>query len=1076
MIVRKDANKEYLDKDVVEFLTAPWGLALGCNPEVPGLYPVQRFILKSYYGMPLDESSNRDIIVKDQFNEREIYRFNEQEYMLYLFNEGRINRLYEPGKMYPNMVLVCGRRAGKCVGEGTFINTGKGLIEIQKLGDPDGSEYQPLVEDIVQEAGRRSKSAFFYNGGIKETVRIISHCGYEEEGTPNHRIKVMSEEGVIQWKYLEDIEVGDYVGINRSTVLWPTGYVSLKEFQENLLLENSVNYKEVNLPDVLNEKWATLLGILVGDGTWANNSGAYVTVGPYPEWVEQVKIVFEESIGSPIIKCYRNNRYYQVCYHSRMLRKFLDRIGFSIIVKSDTKRIPWPIMQSPKSVVAAFLRGLFETDGCVERDGVISFSTASKKLAQELQLLLLNFGIVSRIKCRKNKKYNKVYCHLNLMGSASVNIFYKEIGFISDRKQSILKNYIDKGYQGNKSATESIPYQKEWCRGLRNSVKNGQRVVNGKGSEERPRTQLRNVIGNILKSTKEQMTYPRLQDVIDTAKKINADSAIITHFEEIKTANYYWDKVISKEYDKNRVYDLNVPDGESFTANGFTNHNSSITACIIAYEVYKLLNKYCPQEYYGIMPEDTIKVTCISTSRETASELFNKIVGHIERAEFFRKYRRKPTQQYVFLHTQRDLDKYGDKGIASINIRVAPCSAKGLRGPGNIVVALDEMAFFFADDKSSNKDSTKDRDDGAIYKAATPSVAKFKRPDGTPEGKIICLSSPGPKSGKFFKEYERSFSENNEDLFMMQAPTWEVDPGISSQFLKNTYNANPITFKSEYGAQFSDRLFGWIDDPDILRKNVIPGLKKKERGMTRVPHFMGIDLGLKKDGTAITIGHWMKEFVDGMQVEKLEVDYYAVRYAQDENKDYFEPEEMVEWIASFANKFYIAKGLLDQYYDMTMEPKLHKMGLKQFEAKHFNDSLNSTIYQMMLSCFLSRTLRLPEGEETIIKGVRTNDSDLILELLSLQAQQKSKYVIKVEAPQREGEHDDLSDSLARMIYVAHEYRNNSFTYNIANSASVGYLRMARMMRKSEMSRMSLNRPSSRLMGMMGRGMSGRSFR
>lgn len=1067
LISSKGDGKEFLDKDAIDFITAPWGLAMGCNSEVPALYPAQRFIIRAYYGLELENNSNRDIIINDQFNERELYRFNEQEYMMYLFNEGRINRLYEPGPMCPNMVLVCGRRSGKCVGEGTFINTGKGLVEIQTLGDINGAEYQSLIEDVVQEAGRRSQSAYFYNGGIKDTIRITSHCGFEEEGTPNHRIKIMSEDGTIQWKYLSDIGVGDYIGINRSTNMWPSESVSLKKFSKDLSQDISVNLKPFYFPSTINEDWATLIGVLVGDGTWGDKRGIQVAVGPYPEWLEKIKKLFEKTVGEAKVNCYKNNRYYRVGYYSSLLRTFLGRIGYNIDAKSDNKRIPWIIMKSPKPIVAAFLRGLFETDGCIEGSRVISFSTASKKLSQELQLLLLNFGIICRVKTRLNKKYNKCYYHLNLLGYESHKIFDDEIGFISERKKSLLNSKIAKGYRGNKSSTESIPYQKEWCKKLRESVPNGQSNINGRGTGARSRTKIKNAIGNILKNRKEDMTYPRLKNVIEISNSINSDKLIVSHFEEILAANYYWDRVISVEANKNRVYDLNVPDGESFVANGMTNHNSTITSCIISYEVYKLLNKYCPQEYYGIMPEDPIKVTCISTSRDTASELFTKIVGHIERSEFFRKYRRKPTQQYVYLHTQRDLDKYGDKGLASINIRVAPCSAKGLRGPGNIVVALDEMAFFFADEKNGGTTSNKDRDDGAIYKAATPSVAKFKKPDGAPDGKIICLSSPGPKSGKFFKEFERSFEDDNEDLFMMQAPTWEVDPSLSSQFLKNSYKANPITFKSEYGAQFSDRLFGWIDDPDIVRKNVVPGLKIKARSMLRVPHFMGIDLGLKNDGTAITIGHWVPELVDGVKTEKIEIDYFGVRYAKLENKDYFEPEEMVEWIASFTNKFYIAKGLLDQYYDMTMGPKLHKLGLKQFEAKHFNDSLNSSVYQMLLSCMLSKLLRIPEGEETIVKGIRSTDSELVTELLTLQAQQKSKYIIKVEAPDREGEHDDLSDSLARMVYIAHEYKNKSFTHNLVGSGAVGHLRMARMMRRTELNKLGLNRPSSRYMGMMG---------
>ena len=128
LISSKGESREFLDKDAIEFITAPWGLAMGCHVEVPALYPAQRFIIKSYYGLELDNSSNRDIIVNDQFNERELYRFNEQEYMMYLFNEGRLNRMYEPGVMCPNMILVCGRRSGKCVVGDTLVLTDKGII------------------------------------------------------------------------------------------------------------------------------------------------------------------------------------------------------------------------------------------------------------------------------------------------------------------------------------------------------------------------------------------------------------------------------------------------------------------------------------------------------------------------------------------------------------------------------------------------------------------------------------------------------------------------------------------------------------------------------------------------------------------------------------------------------------------------------------------------------------------------------------------------------------------------------------------------------------------------------------
>ena len=47
-ITKRDDTNKTLDKNVIEFLEAPWGLGLGCTPDVPPLYPVQRVIIKCY--------------------------------------------------------------------------------------------------------------------------------------------------------------------------------------------------------------------------------------------------------------------------------------------------------------------------------------------------------------------------------------------------------------------------------------------------------------------------------------------------------------------------------------------------------------------------------------------------------------------------------------------------------------------------------------------------------------------------------------------------------------------------------------------------------------------------------------------------------------------------------------------------------------------------------------------------------------------------------------------------------------------------------------------------------------------
>jgi hypothetical protein len=373
-------------------------------------------------------------------------------------------------------------------------------------------------------------------------------------------------------------------------------------------------------------------------------------------------------------------------------------------------------------------------------------------------------------------------------------------------------------------------------------------------------------------------------------------------------------------------------------------------------------------------------------------------------------------------------------------------------------VALDEMAHFFEDEKSKGLIAGGNQSDRSIYNAVTPSIARFKgKDDGIFCGKIICISSPGTKSGKFFEEYERSFRDENNDLLMIQAPTWEIDPNLSTEYLKNKYAENPIVFASEHGAIFDDRLKGWIEDPEVVRQCVVPGLKLKDRTSDKTPHFAGVDIGIKNDGTAICITHHVQELMNGVKETLIEVDYYSVRYAELENKPHFVPEELADLIAYFSNKFHIIRGIMDQYYGYSIIPLLARKGLKQYEVRSSTDSSNSQLYNILYTNFLSKILRLPEGAKT--GDLIQQDSELVEELLSLQAQHKAKYIIDVAAPDRDGAHDDLSEAFARSVLLATEYKAKGYVG--IRSAPMGQeqARSFRVSRTKEMMKISLNRPT-----------------
>lgn len=483
---------------------------------------------------------------------------------------------------------------------------------------------------------------------------------------------------------------------------------------------------------------------------------------------------------------------------------------------------------------------------------------------------------------------------------------------------------------------------------------------------------------------------------------------------------------------------------------------------IVAFETYKLLKKIFPQAFYGILPNDEIRVSCIATNQEQATELFGRITGFLEGSEYFKPYRNKPTLSYMQLSTPHDIETFGEGMRPSLRIVASPCSGRGLRGHNNIIAILDEMAYFF------EKEVSDDKSDRAIYDAIAPSVASFTNPSTRePHGRVICISSPASRTGKFYELFEYAMTSECKNLLMLKAPTWEVNHMVSPKFLRSEYAEGPSTYMSEYGAEFSDRIATWIENEQILRVNVIPGLKLKKMSYERLPHFLGIDVGLKGDGTAVAICHLMKKECEGILKDYIELDHIEVRYAEQEGKEYFHPEDIAEWISTFTEKFFIVKGMMDPYYGLSMLPVFEKKGIRQIELRPSGRELKSKIWQNLMSKMLDNTLRIPEANEVDGAG-KAKDLPLIDELLKLKASVYSQYLIDVYAPEIKGMHDDLSDAFARSVYLATEYLSQvglsgGGRSTLAGAPATGGINSYRKyMTKQRRSALFTNRPGSGL--------------
>ncbi|MFW5966819.1 MAG: SpoVR family protein, partial [Persicimonas sp.] len=312
-----------------------------------------------------------------------------------------------------------------------------------------------------------------------DTVTVRTRRGLKLTGSNNHRIRLADGES---FRRLDELQVGDKIEVSGGAGLWPEERVAIDwtpksrvslddvaseaevsvstvlrhraganvrqatavrgaleayEGEANQALPQAVNKRRaVEVPETVDEEFGLFLGLLVGDGHISRKKRHLgLTTGDECR-VERFSSLVQELFGvTPVVK--QDGSRWRVLAHAEMLSDFLqDEMGLKVGRCASQKEIPAAILRSPKSVVAAFLRGLFDADGYAGKQGVI-LSTSSEKLGEQVQLLLLNFGILSR-----RREQSDGCWHLHLTGR-SARTFADEIGFEIARKQRALEGYLD---------------------------------------------------------------------------------------------------------------------------------------------------------------------------------------------------------------------------------------------------------------------------------------------------------------------------------------------------------------------------------------------------------------------------------------------------------------------------------------------------------------------------------------------------------------------------------------------------------------------------------------------------------
>lgn len=319
-----------------------------------------------------------------------------------------------------------------CATRDSLLVTERGLLRFDTIVH----ERQTLAVASGKPGAKHTITDFHKEENVP-TIRVTTQRGYTIEGALEHRLQMADG----SWAFLKDVTPGARIVLAQGTEVWPQEPVKIDHVPDSITLHKPF----------VDTALAHVLGYFVGDGN-RTKSGICMTCGDdgFAEMLQaRIHCVFGVPATLRADHTETGSRW-RIEVHSRELLTLLESLGVDLAARARTKKIPEAILRSPRAVVAAFLRGLFDADGYAGKAGVI-LSTASAEMARTVQILLLNFGIL----CSQRKQSDG--CTQVRIAGASAKRFHTEIGFDLERKSDALDAYVNQRLRFKREdATDAI--------------------------------------------------------------------------------------------------------------------------------------------------------------------------------------------------------------------------------------------------------------------------------------------------------------------------------------------------------------------------------------------------------------------------------------------------------------------------------------------------------------------------------------------------------------------------------------------------------------------------------------------
>ena len=363
----------------------------------------------------------------------------------------------------------------------TRIATDQGLLTIAELAN-SGAAFMVATDGRAPQGGvglagnargvayRVSSPAWKTRENVT-TLKLSTKHGYTITATPNHKF-LTATRGYVE---LGQLQPGETLLLQSGEGVWSQGarlpnVESVKQkmaimaqggdrVSGHLVTRQDFSAQYANLPESWSHELGVVLGTLLGDGWLSPSSNSPVGMVFNTNDDDLLDIVhgtLQPWFGEGHL--HERGSVRQLTY-GRLPYEFFTTLGVTP-ARAHEKHVPAALWQAPREAVVGFLQGLFTTDGTVnfssyKKSCSVRLASASLEMLQEVQLLLQNFGIVSRIHKRRpsgmrslpdgkggQKDYFTQADYELLLDKTNRDQFAREIGFLNQEKQNRLTQFI----------------------------------------------------------------------------------------------------------------------------------------------------------------------------------------------------------------------------------------------------------------------------------------------------------------------------------------------------------------------------------------------------------------------------------------------------------------------------------------------------------------------------------------------------------------------------------------------------------------------------------------------------------